>query len=496
MGDEKDDKYDLTSLTELGEFLHELDPEVDAQLEHGGDGPSESSEQDEDAPVEFNEFKVPTPGSATEEEPLEEQEDSFTDSGFSDGDDQFQETSFSDENSESEDNSFESDDQGFEEASFTDENNEFGQDGFSDETTELEEDAFSDQSTELEEDAFSDETTELEEDAFSDEATELEEDAFSGEATEQDGESIDEPDQQTESIEQNNVEQAPAEAPSVPSPEQMAVPEINKGPAAPEDFQEVKNFSDKMSYGLASGNGNPPFSIILSNIKYKEDVHEILAILKEHGIANDSNENDYLKGLENGHTLISQLSEYVAIYLGVKFKKYDLDIKLGLSEEIHPTDSYTHNLQGLVNKQSLNQNHQISMNLEDLIINPDEVLVTTMSNFEGQEINRYISIITDNLVINEQELASYDTEAHTNANIDLTELIDEEFENASGLTQVYDLLINKLKLKAAQLKGNALVGINFQMHPLAGPTPKYQITCTGNLVWVSPSKKGIDEQHT
>ena len=61
------------------------------------------------------------------------------------------------------------------------------------------------------------------------------------------------------------------------------------------------------------------------------------------------------------------------------------------------------------------------------------------------------------------------------------------------LDLIYQHLANKLRHKAVQLKGNAIVGINYVVTPLP-PTPsdhqvptenKYKVSCTGNVVWVS-----------
>ncbi len=478
MGDEKDDKYDLTSLTELGEFLHELDPEVDSQLEHGaGDQPSHE-EEDEVAENEFNEFRAPMPESLTEESAASEE--SFGNAGFEDS--ESEETSFTDDNANFGDDSFQEDNQALEDTA------EFGETSFEDTTLD------SDEASEFEESSFEDTDSNSEQDQEFLSTDSFEQDFSESEHVEQDEsvpDQFDQPEAETEDIEQEDSNTGPMETPVAQppaAPEPGPAPAIKSVTTAPETFEDVKSFSEKMSYGLASGNGNPPFSIILSNIKYKEDVNEILSILKEHGIANESNESDFIKGLENGQALISQLSEYVAIVLGVKFKKYDLDIKLGLSQEIHPTDSYSHNLKGLVSKENLNQNHKMSLNLEELIISPDDVLVTTTSDFEGYQINRYISIITDNMVLHEQDLADYATEPPLNDKIDLSSWVDESFEYSAELSHAYESLLDKLKLKAAKLKGNALVGISFQMHPLSASAPKYHLTCTGNLVWVTPIK--------
>ena len=74
------------------------------------------------------------------------------------------------------------------------------------------------------------------------------------------------------------------EAPSAPVMP-MAPP-----PSSPENFDDVKSFGNRMSYGIAAGGGNPPFSIIIKDLKYKEDAEDILSILRSHGLLNEENE--------------------------------------------------------------------------------------------------------------------------------------------------------------------------------------------------------------
>ncbi|MDH5580498.1 MAG: hypothetical protein OEY33_01200, partial [Bdellovibrionales bacterium] len=148
MGDEKDDKYDLTSLTELGEFLHELDPEVDSQLEHGaGDQPAHE-EEDEVAENEFNEFRAPMPESLTEESAASEE--SFGNAGFEDS--ESEETSFTDDNANFGDDSFQEDNQALEDTA------EFGETSFEDTTLD------SDEASEFEESSFEDTDSNSEQD--------------------------------------------------------------------------------------------------------------------------------------------------------------------------------------------------------------------------------------------------------------------------------------------------------------------------------------------
>ena len=81
----------------------------------------------------------------------------------------------------------------------------------------------------------------------------------------------------------------------------------------PETFDDVKQFAENISYGHVSTGGNPPFSMIIEGIKYLEDANEITDILQEHGVINDSNKNIFSTSIQNGSLLLSQISEYAAI---------------------------------------------------------------------------------------------------------------------------------------------------------------------------------------
>ncbi len=501
MGDDKEDKYDLTSLTELGEFLHELDPEVDALLEHGG---GDGEEAPPETPQEFNEFKVPLPDSeeegtssdfsvddSTEEDPfgeIEENTDSFESS---------EEDAFGSSDNFSSEDSFGSDDDNFSGEGFGEDDSFSSDDSFGDQ-----EDSFSDNfsddfnNNQNEEASFEENSEDSFEQAPVEEPTE--EPETIEESEEEEGEfSLMEEDSETDELEVPAAPSAPIppkqeEAAPEPPPPIMEPPK--SAPKAPENFEDVKEFGEKMSYGLASGNGNPPYSIILQGLKYKEDAKEILSILKEHGIATAETEGEYLKGLESGQVLISQLSEYVAIILGVKFKRYDLDIKIGLSQEIHPTDAYSHNERGLVHKHNIHQNKHIEKDLSNSLIPPDEILSSTLPELEGHKVNRYISILVVNKSVSEKELENYQSTHPDRADMDVSNFIDDSYQFSRGLSSLYQDLIEELKLKASEMRGNAIIGIQFQLNPMASTEAKYHITCTGNLVWATEDQSNHEQR--
>ncbi|RLA64756.1 MAG: hypothetical protein DRQ88_10490, partial [Epsilonproteobacteria bacterium] len=233
--------------------------------------------------------------------------------------------------------------------------------------------------------------------------------------------------------------------------------------STPSGMAEVQDFAKNISVGQALTPGNPPFSIILRNIKYSEDAEDLLRILKEYGIANDSNQDVFQQGLDTGSVLISQISEYAAIILTHKFRQFDLEIQMGLSDEIHPPK--VKEGKGLISKIGVDQNKEENADLNTGVDSPEIILLSTTPTLENYKINRYIGIITESTKISEEDAQQLQ----------------------EGLDQNFEALTDKLKDKAFKLRGNAVIGITYQMSPLIPAKEKgYTVTCAGNVVWVSP----------
>ena len=151
-----------------------------------------------------------------------------------------------------------------------------------------------------------------------------------------------------------------------------------------EKFEDVKTFAQNFSYGKASvGGGNPPYSIIARHIKYKEEADDILELLREFGVVNAQNEKDTERSLELGSLIVPQISEYTAIVLAHKLRRFDLDLEVGLSDEVHPSKSGESNPRGLLKKDNLKQNRAESLKLSDIDTSIKDIIVTTSSQIPG-----------------------------------------------------------------------------------------------------------------
>ncbi len=273
--------------------------------------------------------------------------------------------------------------------------------------------------------------------------------------------------EETPPSEESPVTEGPTPEEAAPTEEVTDVPE--KETPQPErtkveKFEEVKEFGKNISTTTAAVPGNPPFSIVIKEIKFNEDADDILAALKEYGIATASNESIFKQGLSTGSILITQLAESTAILLVHKFRQYDLEIEMGLSEEIRPYK--TREKVGLVSRKNLGQNKSENVDLHVAIESSNEIPISTTPTLENFIINRYIGIVSEHSIMNDSEI------------------------DKTPWEEKYAFLANQLKSKALKLRGNAIVGITFQLTPL--DPPQYKLSCTGNVVWVSPIEGKID----
>ncbi len=272
-----------------------------------------------------------------------------------------------------------------------------------------------------------------------------------------------------------------------------------------EKLDDVKNFAQNFSYGQVNASGNPPFSVIVRNIKYKEDAQSILSFLKEFSIVNDNNLAETEKALELGSLLIPQISEYTAIILTHKFRRFDCDIEIGLSDEVHPSRSGESNPKGLSKKESLYQNRKDSYKKESNTHSLTEIITSTMPSLEGYDIIRYHGVQTCMTLVEENELERLKYVQKTiRNNSELYPLESDLIEQYTSLPDVtldafndfhksFDILfidlLDQLKHKAQKENANALLGINYQIAHL--PINKkdndqavYQIICSATLASV------------
>ncbi len=289
---------------------------------------------------------------------------------------------------------------------------------------------------------------------------------------------------------------------------------------SPEDFEEIKDFAKNMRHQNFSSEGNPPFSIILKHIKYIEDAEEIADILIKFKIAAPETKEDLIKNLSRGIYLVPRLSEFAAITLCHQLRMFNLEILMGLTEEVNPPKSYESSDRGSTSKRTLLANRKHNFNLKDKPLY-SEILTTTLPQLSGYQIVEYMGIASESRIIDNETLTLTNAK-HLESEI-LEELDESERDNLKllqlkrnnqkaseskfgfnyedfygknteaphklGLEHIYAELMTNIKTMAKTANANAIVGISFSISPISleeylNQGPRYQVLCTGNMVWI------------
>lgn len=560
-GGEWDERSDLTRLEDLSEFLHEEDPDVEAKLKaaessldelpdvpnEGEDlvglsdleDDNEASSLEEDTPASFDSednfdsedgFGPEEPPSFSEDQTAPDlniqefqqvdQENDNDDSDFqtepenqsedqfADEDDSFsEEQSFSDDNDEEASTDWQTEDYnegyGEEDGKEDDQENNFqsAQSDFTDDGEEFESHNFdNDQgSASLQEseegdsfEASSFENEDEDENQLENEVEHEDEDDETANASFDDNSSEDFSLPEPQELEERPV----VEAANDPSP--------TLKPGQRENFQDLRDFGNAITYGVVTTGGNPPYSLILRQVKFEEDAEDIKIVLREHGLLSDDNEETITQGLEQGSLLISQISEYSAIYLAHKLRHFDVELRIGLSDQLHPSKSYSREGKGLVSKYNLRQNHRESLINSEAEVDVHDIKMATTPTLDGYNIHRYIDVITSHTLIEEEELKRLHklNQGHESPEEDHEVLLEEilgqfpseELESPIdqfdlGLNEIYKELVIELRNEAFKVEANGVVGINFNITPMMfrnndTTNVHYKITCSGNAVWI------------
>lgn len=263
----------------------------------------------------------------------------------------------------------------------------------------------------------------------------------------------------SEPVPQEVEESIPVETYSPPEP--VAPPSRQ-----PENFADVKAFAESTHFTGSSVEGNPSFSVLIKNVKYAEDVSDILTLLKEFNLVSDS-EDQTRSRLMRGQLLIPRVSEYTAVFIAHKLRRFDLDLQVGLSDDIHPPKHSEAPELGVVSKQSLYQNQHHHFQFDDAKLDLSQIIVAATPTLEGYQVVRYLGVASEHQMLD-------------------GEVVEDEISDQ--VPKYYQELANKLKAHALKQKANAVVGLNYQLTPLPSEyghaIQRYRLSCTGNLVWV------------
>lgn len=253
-----------------------------------------------------------------------------------------------------------------------------------------------------------------------------------------------------------------------PTPEPEPTPYIqDKEYKTPETFEDLKKFSESSSFTGMATEGNPSFSVLIKNVRYIEDVNDIVTLLRELNLLMDP--EDQIKGrLMRGMLLVPRVSEYASIFLAHKLRRFDIDIQVGLSDEIHPPKHQETPETGIVSKFNLYQNQTHHFHFDDPKLEISQIIVAATPSLEGYQVLRYMGVASEHKMLDSHVV---------------------EDSESSEVPRHYQELANKLKAHALKAHSNAVVGLNYQLTPIPSEFGmgghKYRLTCTGNLVWVN-----------
>jgi len=426
-----DDKKDLTRIEDLGEFLHELNNEnesyeVEAETHNISglpDIPSDSFEEDPPAFGEETSFETSEELTTTDEDPFsvpESTEEEAGESLFGES----SETDFgSDFSSATEESSFESVEPAWGENT---EDSPF-------ETSSFEENT---------------------------EPAQEEEINFLAEET-------------PEEVELEIEEETSFDSDPTPEPVQEEVTSFYDSGTREdfkehktENFDDVKKFAENSTYSSTTAEANPSFSILIKNVRFTEDASDIAHLLNELKIMTNIDETK--KSLNRGSLLVPRISEFAAVFISHKLRRFDADVLVGLSDDIHPPKNGADSEVGLVSKQHLYQNHAHSFDFSRPKVDLGSVIISTSPQLDQYQILRYLGVASEHAILDSAVV---------------------EDETSSKIQFHYEELAHKLKAHAVKLNANAVIGINYHLTPLPsefsmGPA-RYKLACTGNLVWVN-----------
>lgn len=228
----------------------------------------------------------------------------------------------------------------------------------------------------------------------------------------------------------------------------------------------------ELSYGTLGQGHGPPFSILIK-LKDKNYIQHILELLDKSGITNDENHDEYQTRLENGELLISQLSEYSAIYLAHRLKQFKAELQVGLSHLIHQSSSYNEEENaGIAGVTQLNANKQVFTNyLSDIVISTSE------SPIEFDHEN--LGLIQASRLLSEYQMQK----VPALQNQDNLEKSNEYLEYKEIFEELIAEIKHQAKLKGANLVANA----NFQVTPILSEADesgdqKYHLFFQGSLI--------------
>jgi hypothetical protein len=458
MSDEPKKKKDLTNLHELSEFIHEEDPALNKLLDTHTDlkGRQDPSDDDDSDVEELL-------GSNTDPEIVlneEETPQEFSDLNISDDD-------------SSEDN-------------FSSESNELG--------------SAQDESTSLEQEFSTSDFDSLDGPPLFEESENFQDSSTPPFFNEDPLEEVQESKNQILPAEEQLAKSIPTSKKlseiSTPAPRVERQIELSKNSVPTqtkkEFIQDIQHFMNQYDIGVIKREGNPPFTLLIEEVKTTNQKNEIKKILRDYKIVPEQEFAEYEKQLDYECLLLTHLSEYSAIFLAEKIRKLKVRLKVGLSGNIRESEHYERDDFGTIGPKQLDQNRESSKNFKEVDLK-EWVLISNHMSVPDYEIVEYLGIGQQSYYFDKKDLLRLKGQStdHIQTAEYLTnffnEHIDQDYLNfklrfKNELNQIFEGLVTRLRENAEQKGANALLGTQFQIHQLSGKDEAYMMNTTATLV--------------
>jgi uncharacterized protein YbjQ (UPF0145 family) len=219
----------------------------------------------------------------------------------------------------------------------------------------------------------------------------------------------------------------------------------------------------------------PSFSVLISGIAGNNDQSEVLRILKEFSIIDESNLETFERSVKRSRVFIPHIGEYLAILIAHKLRKINACFEMGLSQEIDQESEIEEIQKGPVNLTTLKQDKIESYDFIKKSINIEDIIISTSPQIENKEILDHLGIIIEETLIHLDDYSDNVISLETSRN---------KFKDISpfGLSEVYNSLIKKLKIIAHKKNANAISNIQFQTIPIDPQSSLYKVICSGNIL--------------
>ena len=232
-----------------------------------------------------------------------------------------------------------------------------------------------------------------------------------------------------------------------------------------ENFSDIRKFINNYNSSSIELGGDPPFSIL---IEYTGSSHEAKTLV-EFLIAKKAvmaKERDLL--IQNGQTLIPQISEYSAVCLVHQLKRFDAKVHMGPSGEIYQSSITKDNSVGKISRREKPRRNLYKGNIDK----KNNIIVLRQVDNNKIDVISYIGFVHSLKVITgSTELPEFST-------------IADKTESA---------LIDELKDKAKKLNANAVINYDKTIKKISDD--KFIIEALGNAVVLDIDSENDELEH-